>query len=182
MRHTMTAVIVLAMMALTLIAGCTNSQRDAALQGSSVAGQLAAADRLLQSGDVEQTVLSVSIRGDELDTLTRAFEQYEESREIISTILDNPDRAMQAISIIRDEHARLTQAYLDVQSVVMDNWDEYSAVAQARLDRWRGQVERLEITYQRMAEAVESARSESARTERIIELARIVAQIALMAV
>ena len=169
-------------LAVQLLASCTGAQRDVALQGSSVAGQLSSADRMLQSGEVEQTVLSVAIRGDELDTLTSAFEQYEQSREIISTLLDNPDRATQAVSIIRAEHARLTQAYLDVQSVVMDNWGEYTAVAQARLDRWRGQVERLEVTYQRLASALYEAQTESARTERIIEMARIVGQIALMAV
>ena len=174
--------IFLVSLAVQLLASCTGAQRDVALQGSSVAGQLSSADRILQSGEVEQTVLSVAIRGDELDALTSAFEQYEQSREIISTLLDNPDRAMQAISIIRSEHARLTQAYLDVQSVVMDNWSEYSAVSQSRLDRWRGQAQRLEITYQRLASAVAEARSESARTERIIELARVLAQIALMAV
>ena len=174
--------IFLVSLAVQLLASCTGAQRDVALQGSSVAGQLSAADRLLQSGEVEQTVLSVAIRGDELATLTSAFEQYQQSREIISTLLDNPDRAMQAASIIRAEHARLTQAYLDVQSVVMDNWGEYTAVAQARLDRWRGQVERLEVTYQRLASALDEAQTESARTERIIELARVLAQIALMAV
>lgn len=176
MKHT---IIVLALL---LVSGCSGAQRDVAVQGSAVAGQLASADRLLQSGDVERTVLSVAVRGDELAALQSAFEQYEQSREVVSAVLDTPDRAMRAVSIIRSEHARLEQAYLDVQSVVAANWDEYSAVNQARLDRWRGQVQRLEITYQRLASALEQARTESERTERIIELARIVAQLALMAV
>ena len=77
---------------------------------------------------------------------------------------------------------RLSEAFRAVQSVVLARWDSYSAVDQARLKRWRAQVESLEVAYQNFVAAVDAARSESAKAERIIEMARIVGQIALLAV
>ena len=163
-----------------LLTACTSAQRDATFQGSSVAGQLIVADQLLQSGIVESTVLSIPVRPEELAQLQDAFAEYEASREQIGRIIDYPERVIDAPAIIRQEHARLIGAFDAVQQVVAANYDEYSEVAQSRISRWRWQAYRLEIAYQRMAEAVEQARGESARRESIIQLARIVAQMALM--
>jgi len=164
------------------LAACTIAQRDVALQGSSVAGQLAVADRMLQSGEVEATVLSIAVSEAEFDTVTNAFEQYEASREVIEAIVDDPTQVVDATVLIRAEHARLAEAYSAVYGVVLAHWDEYGPVAQARLDRWRGQAERLEASYQRLASALGEAVNETARTQRVVELARIVGQIALMAI
>lgn len=164
--------------------GCSSAQRDAAVDASSVAGQAIIADQMLQSGIVEQTVLSdsVTMTPEQVQTLEDAFAQYQRSREQISAIIDNPAAAIDSPAIIRAEHARLDEAYRSVQEVVADNWSEYSAVDQSRLDRWRGQVARLEMSYQRLAQSLSEVRNVDARRARIIELARIVGRIALMAV
>lgn len=165
-----------------LMAGCTTNQRDAALQGSDVAGRLAVADRLLQSGQVEETVLSAAMTPEQLDTLDAAFDQYETTRAEISAILGQPENVIDALPMIRQHHNLLVDAYEQAQTVVQDNWDEYGPVARSRLERWEGQAERLEVAYQGMADAISEARSESQRAARAVELARIVARIALMAV
>lgn len=171
-----------ALLLLLVLTSCTGAQRDVALQGSAMAGQLAIADRMLQSGDVEVTVLSVSVTAAELDALTNAFTQYEQSRMVLSAIIDNPTQLVDATVLIREEHARLSEAYDAVFDVVSANWDDYGPVQQARLDRWRGQVQRLEESYQRLAAAASEASTETARAQRVVELARIVGQIALLAI
>lgn len=168
--------------ALLIFASCTQVQRDAALQGSDVAGRLAVADRLLQSGQVEETVLSAAMTPEQIDTLSAAFDQYETTREEIASILDQPEMAIDALPVIRQHHNLLVDSYEQAQAVVQDNWEEYGPIDRSRLERWEGQAERLEVAYQRMVDAIGQARSESQRTARVVELARIVARIALMAV
>lgn len=170
------------MMWALVLAGCTPAQQDVAMQGSVLASNLVVADRLLQSGEVERSVLSVKMTDVELDTLVSAFDEYSQSRDVISQIIEDPAMALDVEQIIYTEHVRLSEAYRAVQSVVLARWDSYSAVDQARLKRWRAQVERLEVAYQNFVAAVDAARSESAKAERIIEMARIVGQIALLAV
>lgn len=176
--------IALIIFVLVLIAAtsCTPTQRGAAVAGSDVAGRLAVADQLLQSGQVEDTVLSAAMTPEQLDTLDGAFDRYTAARKSISEILDSPENAIEALPTIRQQHARLVQAYEQVQIVVEDNWDEYDPVARSRLERWQGQAEDLERAYQGMVSAISDARSESQRTARVMELARIVARIALLAV
>lgn len=165
-----------------MLTACTPAQQDVAMQGSVLASNLVVADRLLQSGEVERSVLSVKMTDVELDTLVSAFDEYSHSRDVISQIIEDPAMALDVEQIIYTEHVRLSEAYRAVQSVVLARWDTYSAVDQARLKRWRAQVERLEVAYQNFVAAVDAARSESAKAERIIEMARIVGQIALLAV
>lgn len=170
------------MMTMIALVGCTGAQRDAATEGSIVAGQVTVADRMLQSGVVESTVYSVQMTDDEFATLESAFSTYQDARSELASVVDNPQRAIDAAAMIRSHHQELVQAYSEVQSVVANHWDEYDPVAQARLDRWAGQAQRLEQSYQRMADSVAEARTESARASRIVEMAKIVARIALMAV
>lgn len=163
---------------------CSSAQQQAVLQGSSAASQLVAADELLQSGEVESAVLSdeVAVSPEELRTLQHAFADYEASRAVVKDLIDNPEQLLGAVSTIRIEHARLAQAYYAVQDVVEVNWEEYRAVDQARILRWRSQAEQLESTYNRLAAALSDAQTESARTQRVVELVRVLAQIALAAV
>lgn len=165
-----------------VLAGCTQTQQDAALYSSDVAGRLGNADQLLQSGQVEETVTSASMSAEQANQLDQAFNTYEAVRERLASIIDNPEQAVDAMPIIRQQHARLVDAYQTAQEVVASNWSDYDAVAQDRLDRWRGQAERLEIAYQSMIGAIEESRNESQRAAQIIELAKIVARLALMAV
>lgn len=182
MRKDRLSLYIVVLLASLVIWGCTPAQQTAALQGSTLAGNLVVADRLLQSGEVERSVLSVKLSPEQLDTLIAAFDEYSHSRSVISDFIEQPVMVLNVEQVIVTEHVRLSEAYRAVQSVVLARWDEYGPVEQARLRRWQAQVERLEIAYLNFVTAVDAARSESARAERIIELARIVGQIALLAV
>ena len=88
------------MMWALVLAGCTPAQQDVAMQGSVLASNLVVADRLLQSGEVERSVLSVKMTDVELDTLVSAFDEYSQSRDVISQIIEDPAMALDVEQII----------------------------------------------------------------------------------
>ena len=162
--------------------GCTTNQQDAALSGVSVVAGGMALDAVIQSGEFERSVLSVELKEAELAAVIGALDDYAVSRTVLGDITQTPEAALSLRGTIQDEHRRLVDAYSVILGVVQDNWQSYSAVDQSRLKRWQAQAERLEIQYNNFLAAVDSEISADVRYERIIEVLKIVSQLALMAV
>lgn len=175
------AVIFLAVVFIAL-AACTSNQQSAALSGASVVAGGKMVDNLIQSGEVERAVFSVELSESDRDQVITAFNDYATAREILGELVRRPEAALSLRATIQEQHVRVAEAYLAAQSVVAGNWDSYSAIDQARLKRWQAQAERLEIQYQNFLAAVDTEISADVRYERILEVLKIVAQLALMAV
>ena len=180
MRSRFVALLTVALMA--VLWGCTSGQQQAALSGGSVVAGALAFDQVLQSGDVERAVLSVELSPEELQSVVAGFDQYAVARDVLRDVVDNPERVIGLRGTLETEHARIVQGYGAVQAVVSAHWPHYGPVDQARLLRWQAQAERLEIQYNNFLAALDSEISENERYQRLVEVLRIVAQLALLAV
>lgn len=162
------------------LAGCAGSVSTVTL-GTLLATDTKAADTTLQSGRVERAVLSVELSEADLERVIRAFDSYALSRSILSELANDPALLVNSVGEIQAEHARLRAAYLDLQTVVANNWEQYDPANQARLEHWRAQAEKLERRYQRFVVAIRTQIESDARQEAAVQLLKIVAQIALVA-
>lgn len=171
-----------AMLAALALVGCNTNQQTAALSGAGLVAGSKVADDLLQSGEVEAAVFSIELSEADRDTVVAGFDDYAIAREILGDLVRSPETVLSLRATIQNEHARLVHAYRDIQRVVGETFGEYSAVDQARLKRWQSQAERLEAQYNNFLAAVDSEISADVRYERLLEVLRVVSQIALMAV
>lgn len=170
----------LAILALSL-AACTTGQQATLLTGGALAAETKAADHILQSGEVERAVFSADLSQDARAEVEAGFEQYELSRSILGELAKNPAELGSAITTIKDERTRLRSAYHRIQAVVAANWADYGEFEKSKLQRWEIQAKRLDTRYNAFAEAINSELSSDARYILAVELLRIVAQIALVA-
>ena len=167
---------------LLCLTACTSQQKDAAFSGASVVAGGVAFDALIQSGEVESAVFATELTEAELAKVIAAFDSYALSREVLGEMAKSPEAALSLRGTIQYEHKLIVDAYSDIQSVVSDNWQSYTPVDQSRLKRWQAQAERLEIQYNNFLAAVDSEISADVRYQRILEVLKIVSQLALMAV
>lgn len=140
-----------------------------------------AVDKVLQSGAVESTVLSIELDEAELVTVVSAFDDYAAARLTLKQIAQNPANLMGAVWQIQAEHDRLVEAYTAIQRVVEARWGDYGSAEQVRLRTWQQQAVDLEATYARFVQAVYTQLNSDARQQAVIQLLQTVAQMALVA-
>lgn len=163
------------------LAACTAGQRQSLLLSGSLIAETKAADHLLQSGEVERAVFSISLPEEHRATVVAGFDDFALSRTVLADLGRNPAALVNAITTIQAERARLRNAYGEIKTVVETHWENYGPAEQAKLKRWQAQAHRLDGRYNAFVQAVNQEISSDARQQAAVEILRVVAQLALMA-
>lgn len=96
--------------------------------------QVKLADTLIQSGVVDDAVLSADLNDIELQVYIDALDTYRAFRSAWES--PTPDMYL----LLDSQYSQLYGAYKSVENIVIANWDEYPAHVQAELKRYHQQA------------------------------------------
>lgn len=115
-----------------LLPGCTSNNGPGITDTATSLIQAKLADSLMQSGVVDDAVLSVELSNAEIDVYIAALDQYADFREQ----WNNPGAEMYLL--LDSQYAQLYQSYMLVVDIVRVHWAEYPPPVQTQLRAYQG--------------------------------------------
>jgi hypothetical protein len=150
-----------------------------AARGALVGLNATTADRLLQSGEVERVVMKGELYPEQVARLVAAFDVYAEARLALKLLIEDEDNLLYSVDIIRSVRYQLQDAYAEAQTVITEAWPTYAPIEQDILLSWQYQMARLNTQYTLLMRDINAEVSSDQRTQLVIQVVRVVGQIAL---
>lgn len=162
-----------------VLVACTTNDRLLMINGIDLLSQSKLAEMQIETGQVFDSLVTGDLSTEAEDKVLAAVSQYRLSKEVLKAVTHDPITLVNAVGVLRTEHARLTSAYTQLQAVVAEHWDTYPVIEQLRLATWQQEVFRLETAYNHFMDEVSNNTAQVMKNAAVVDMIMTLTKIAV---